>query len=198
MTIYRVHPDIDNYQILSISTDEVLNKLGDKYPFHIDPSPHSYSAIWRTLDINFHAAISTLEAQGIPNVSVDKGRLFTNESAFKLIETLISNKDEALLVNYDSQPGYIINVRLLAEDYLGVDTNRCKKNIYGDLESIGFIESKMKEAHLFRTEYDDFMGLYCSEEFKTIIEENNLSGITFSPDLGNIFPATSTRSPLAH
>ena len=53
MTIYRIHPDWMNYQSFSISTREVLEKLGEEYPFHIDRSPKSYSDVWKRLNIDF-------------------------------------------------------------------------------------------------------------------------------------------------
>lgn len=37
MSIYRIHPDRLNYQILTISADEVEDKLGEECLFHIHP-----------------------------------------------------------------------------------------------------------------------------------------------------------------
>ena len=54
MSLYRILPDRMHYQLMTHSSAEVLAKLGQEHPFHIDPSPKAYAAIWETLDVSFY------------------------------------------------------------------------------------------------------------------------------------------------
>jgi len=80
-----------------------------------------------------------------------------------------------------------------------LDTKLSTRSEYGDVQSITFHENKLGGASVVRTEFDSFQGVYCSEEFKSAVENADLKGIIFSTDLGNIYPPDDTvGSPIQH
>ncbi|PUA26688.1 MAG: hypothetical protein B0W54_23410 [Cellvibrio sp. 79] len=91
MTIYRIHPDRMNYQLLSISSDEVISKLGKSYPFHIDPTPKPYSSIWKPLEVSFYDSTLGKKKTKLPDINIDHGRFFLNEAGYNVLSTLIES-----------------------------------------------------------------------------------------------------------
>lgn len=187
MTIYRIHPDRMHYQLLTISSEEVIGKLGKQYPFHIDPTPKPYAAIWKPLEISFYDSTSSKNKTKQPDISVDHGLLFLNNSACDALSTLIDTDGEILPVSYDGQSGAIFNALKCAEDFNALDIKRSIKNDWGDLQSLAFIEERV-DAVLFKCQFEGFTGLFCNDVFKAAVEQAKLNGVTFSVDLGNIFP----------
>lgn len=192
MTVYRIHPDRMHYQLLTISSGEVIRKLGKQHPFHIDPTPKPYSAIWNPLEVSFYDSTSNKSKPKQPDISVDHGRLFLSESACDALSTLIDADGEILPVSYGGQKGAIFNALKCAEDFDAIDTKRSTKNDWGDLQSLVFVEKKIDAAILFKCQFEGFTGLFCTDVFKSAVELAQLNGVTFSLDLGNIFPPDSS------
>lgn len=192
MTIYRIHPDRMHYQLLTISSEEVIGKLGKQYPFHIDPTPTPYAAIWKPLEVSFYDSTSGKKKTKQPDISVDHGRLFLNKASCDALSKLIEADGEILPVFFDGQNGAIFNALKCAEDFNALDAKRSTKNDWGDLQSLAFREEKIEAVALFKCQFEGFTGLFCSDVFKSAVEKAKLNGVTFSIDLGNIFPSDSS------
>lgn len=191
MTIYRIHPDRMHYQLMTISSEQVISKLGREYPFHIDPAPKTYAHIWKPLEVSFYDSSSGKVKAKQPDITVSYGRLFLNEEAYAGLEALISAEGEALPVTVGGGEGAIIfNPLKCAEDFNAVDTKCSTRNEWGDLNSLAFFEDKINSVALFRCEFEGFTGLFCNDRFKGLVEELQLKGVMFSADLGNIFPGS--------
>ena len=199
MAIYRIHPDRLNYRLITISTEEVLDKLGEEYPFHIDPTPKPYKAIWSALEVDFYDSSDSGTASELPDITASNGKLFLNAKAYEKLHLLLEPHGEFLPVTYGKNEGYVFNCLSLAESVDGLDKKLSIKNEYGDLQSLAFHEDKMLSTALFRSEFDDYMGFFCTDKFKDVVESAGLKGVTFSIDLGNIFPPDpSAQSPIEH
>lgn len=197
MTIYRIHPDRMHYQLMTISSEEIISKLGKQNPFHIDPTPRPYTHIWKPLEISFYDSTTGKNKAKQPDITLDHGRLFLNNAGCDALSKLIETDGELLPVFFEGQSGAIFNTLKCAEDLNALDTKRSTKNDWGDLQSLVFVEENLNAAVLFRCRFDGFTGLFCNDAFKLAVEQANLKGITFSVDLGNIFPPdTSAQEPL--
>ena len=56
-----------------------------------------------------------------------------------------------------------------------------------DRFSVVFDESDVGYNSIFKSEVD-YDAYFCQNEFKNIVEENNLTGVNFSKDIGDPFP----------
>lgn len=192
MAIFRIHPDRLHYRLFTISTDEIIDKLGEDYPFHIDPSPKAYASVWKPLFIDFYDSTETGTVVAMPDLTVDGGRMYLSEKAYKLLKDLLEPCGEFLPVTTQGGAGYVFNVLALADAVDGIDGALSTKNAYGDLQSLAFREDRLKGITVFRTGFDGYMGVFCGGEFKDRVERSGLKGIVFSLDLANIFPPDST------
>ena len=197
MTIYRINPDRMNYQLLTISSEEVISKLGKHYPFHIDPTPKPYASIWKPLEVSFYDSTSGKKKTKLPDIIIDHGRLFLNKAGTNALSALIEADGEILPVVFGEQHGVIFNSLKSAEDFDAIDTKLSIKNDWGDLQSLAFFEEKIDSTVLFKCQFDGFTGLFCNDVFKTAVEQTELNGVIFSVDLGNIFPPDQSARKLA-
>lgn len=185
--IHVIHPNARQYMTYVLESKEARRKLGQDTTFHFDQRPVSWQAQWQPMEISFAKAAGVKKA-AMPDVMIRNGRLFLNEKARSALDTLLAPCGEWLPVTYGNDTGYLFNVRALADDVDGLDSRLCSKNSFGELQSLGFVEDKGKSFAIFRTAYDDFMGVYCNDCFRQAVEDAGLNGVTFSADLGNAFP----------
>lgn len=196
--IYVIHPDVLNYKIFVLDGKEVRQKLGKDSIFDFDQRPKKYLTEWKTINIEF-AKVSGGKKGEIPDIIVRNGRLFLNEKAYAGLHDLLAPHGEFLPVTFDGSKGFLFNILTIAEDLNALDEKLSTKNEYGELQSIAFVEEKLNDAEIFRAEFGNYMSAYCQENLKALIETLDLKGLTFSLDLGNIFPAdVSVENPTTH
>ncbi len=180
--IYRIHPNIKDYLILTFDGDKAREALGEDTDFYMDERPFSYAEEWQPMEIGFDDAFGGGK-KSIPDISLNVGKMFINEKAHSLLKDVISKFGEILPVTYNGQKGYIFN---------GLTTVKTDEKLsihdpLNDRFSIEFSEVNIEEISIFKAEID-FDGYFCNDEFKNIVEQNNLTGVNFSIDVGNPFP----------
>ena len=178
--IYSLHPDVDHFLTFAINADEAERVLGKDTTFHFDESPVSYASSWRPMEIEFYAS-SYKKVSALPDISQANGRLFLNEKAFDALCQELESCGEFLPVTYKSGKGYLLNILTTADDAL--DAKLCTKNKWGDITWMAFQEDKLPPQTLFRTEFDDYLSVFCRDSFRDQYESARLTGLIFSEDL---------------
>ena len=182
--IYRIYHN-DQYLTFEIPTREVLDKLGRAYPFHINRTPISYAEVWKIpLHVKFRPP-EDFTQNIVPDIAEVDGKLFLNEKAYNILKSALSSSGEALPVTYDGGTGYIFNILVIAEDKNGIDESRVGYDKNDNLSQFGFNEGIMETIPLFRIKLDHYLGIFCNEVIKTLIEESGLIGVIFGSDVAN-------------
>lgn len=183
--IYRIHHN-EAYLMHSVPPVEAMTKLGEQHgTFAFNAEPKPYAEVWQPLHIDFSPCTGS-KAKAIPDISENFGRLFLSQKAYATLKDLLSNCGEFLPVTYgDGEQGYIFNPLLTAEQLRAVDKKLTTHDKHGNLEHFGFIEDKLQDTAIFKTELDTFKGIFCSEEVKQACEEAGLTGTNFNPDVSN-------------
>ena len=185
--IYVMHPDISRFKSFVIDSKEARRKLGSDTMFHFDQRPLAYLNVWQPLEIEF-AKLSSSRKLSLPDVVVRDGRMFLNKTSYEVLYDLLKGCGEFLPITYGGEKGYLFNILSLADACGGLNKKLSTKDQYGDIQSLAFYEEVLQSMPVFRTEFDRYMGIYCTENFKHKFEDAGLCGIIFSNDLGNIFP----------
>ena len=191
--IYVVHPDVKGYFSYVLDSKETRKKLGRDTMFHFDQSPKRYADNWQAIEITF-AKLSGGKKGEMPDLMIRNGRLFLNEKAYGVLLEVLEEDGEFLPVTFGDRSGYLFNILSVAEDVDGLDQKLSTKDEFGDLQSLVFHEDKVEGFKLFRSRFDDYMGVYCGEAFKSAVEQSGLNGLIFSVDLGSIFPPDPSAS----
>ena len=182
--ISRIHHD-DKFLTFEIPTREVLDKLGREYPFHINRSPISYESVWKPLHILFRASEKYTQ-EIIPDLAEVDGKLFLNEKAFDALKSILAEHGEFLPVTYDAGSGYIFNILDIVEDRNALNEKLTGYDQHGNLSHFEFEEGRLKNVSIFRAKIDNYNGIFCTDIFKTAIEDAKLCGIHTHPDLSNL------------
>ena len=107
--------------------------------------------------------------------------MFFSQRAYKALHSIVDPCGEFLPITYNQESGYLFNTLTLSDSAL--DMSLCQKNEWGEITWIAFDEDKLQGHPLFRTEYDNYMSVFCNEAFKQACEEAKLEGLIFSQDL---------------
>lgn len=185
--IYVIHPDHQHYKSFVFDSKAVRNALGSETQFHFSRAPKQYINDWQPFDISFES-LGTSKKAAMPDIMVRNGRLFLTTDAYDVLAPAIEKYGEFLPIRYDGNNGFIFNVLSVAEDVGGIDKKLSTKNEFGEVQSLSFDENKVKKIPLFKTAFDNYLGIYCGDSIKKIIEEAKLKGVAFSNDTGNIYP----------
>lgn len=169
---------------------QMYEEYGEDIPTHFDVNfvarPYA-DVIKNPFKVNFANDESGLYGDQIPDISEDHGRLFLSIKAYELLKKLLDKDGEFLPVIYEDGEGYIFNPLHTAEEVNGLDTTLSLKNEWGDIENTAFHEERVKDFVIFKTEFDSYMSAYCQESLKEAVENSDLKGVFFTPDLGNPF-----------
>jgi len=97
---------------------------------------------------------------------------------------------EFLPIFCEGIPYYLFNVLKQVDETI-IDLDKSEREIEDDIQvglhKLQFIESKLTNTLVFKTEYDTFLNIYCGDEFKHLVENAGLTGILFKLDLASVF-----------
>lgn len=177
--IYSLHADYRHFQIFTVEGKEARKALGEDTVFHMDPTPISYIEQWQTMEIDFFSE----SGQSLPSPDITQcdSRLFVSQKAFLALEGILSAYGEFLPVTSDSIEGYLFNPLTVAD--FALDTSKCLRNEWGDISWLEFDEDLLHDEPVFRTEFDDYFSVFCSQQFKDTCESAGLTGLVFSQNL---------------
>lgn len=193
--LYTVLSDSGQYLGAVIDSDYVASIVGSLRGSRIDDridvnhQPRTWGGVFPDpIPVTFPVLSSDDKSKTIPDIAEFQGRLFLNEKAYQGLKPVIENDGEFIPATVDGENGYIFTPLRKAEDVDGLDSSLSKKNEWEDVEHLAFLEDQVRGFNLFRAEYTACMRLYCQESFKGAVQNANLTGLYFSPDLANIFP----------
>jgi hypothetical protein len=181
--IYKVQLDTTHYQGIFVDHNELDAKMGDL----LYPEGFPLGDEWETPEGSLYDATGK-ERDGLktPDIASWVGNLTFNQTAYQKAKPVLSKFGEFLTVSINNQPWYVFNL-LHTLDSSIVDQSRSERNmsggIYMGLKKLVFLENKLKDELIFRTEYDEGIGQYCSEQFKQLLDDLDLTGLSLTTEL---------------
>lgn len=186
---YRLKSNDIDYLSLVYDDEEVIEKLGEENLIQIECDPREYAPIWQKLSVRFEPALGGKSDKPIPDLQVHSGHLFLSEKALKSLKGIIEPHGELLPVMYSSEneaskEGAIFNPLKV----VSANEKTSTKDSFGEVASLFFYTEEV----IFKTDFDDYFGVYCSKEFRQLVSEADLSGLVFSEDLSSDFTLNKT------
>lgn len=188
MSVYKLRFDRNRFMTFDISSSELRSKLGSDYRPLLDKKV--WSDFWLELDARFHDDSDSKNTLTIPDITCwFTDRLMLNENTKSNLEKKLNQYGEFLPVKCEGIQYYIFNVTNIIDNI--IDEKNSKKTIeesgYIEVEQLSFIEEKACKNLLFKTNWNGLKNIYCTDEFKSLIESSGYSGLIFSKDLASIF-----------
>jgi len=186
---YKLRFDRSKYLAFEISPDELEEKLGADHLFMLDEP--EWSKFWKPINARFIDFSDKKNVTTPPDITLwFTDQLVLNEKAYKLLSSQLESYGEFLPVKCEGIPYWVLHVTKMAENN-AIDEISSNRNIeeggYIEVINLTLNEEQVKNMLLFKTEYNGFKNIYCSEGFKAIVEENSLNGLIFNTDLASVF-----------
>jgi hypothetical protein len=180
--LYRLNSNDIDYLSLTYNDEEVIEKLGEENLIQIECDPREYAPIWQKLSVRFEPALGGKSDKPIPDLQVHSGHLFLSGKALELLKDVLEPHGELLPVTYSSdndspKEGAIFNPLKI----ISANERTSTKDSFGELTSLFFDTEEV----IFKTDFDDYFGVYGNEVFKGIVTSSELSGLIVTKDLSS-------------
>jgi len=197
MSIYRINTNIDNMMFFHISQEELEAKSGVDSEYHAGSQPKPQTG-WQKVNAAFVLPIDYKKSNRIPLLpdvtNWGHNHLVFNQKAYDLVSEHLNPFGEFLPVICEGNDYYLFNILQIADDDL-IDQANSEKNmmtmdgttIQMGIKKLKFNEDKIKSTWIFKTDFDEYVGIFCNNDFKKIIEGAKLKGIEFKENLADIF-----------
>ena len=180
--LYRISTNDIDYLSLICDDEEVIEKLGEENLIQIECDPREYSPIWHKLSVRFEPALGGKSDKSIPDLQVHSGHLFLSERALKSLRDILEPHGELLPVVYSSdneapKEGAIFNPLKV----VSANERTSTKDSFGEVASLFFDTEEV----IFKTDFDDYFGVYCNDVFTGIVNQDGLQGLIVTEDLSS-------------
>ncbi|MEC8525355.1 MAG: hypothetical protein VXZ24_14045 [Pseudomonadota bacterium] len=178
--LYRLNSNDIDYLSLTYDDEEVIEKLGEENLIQIECEPREYAPIWQKLSVRFEPALGGKSDKPIPDLQVHSGHLFLSEKALKSLKDILEPYGELLPVIYSSdneapKEGAIFNPLKV----VSANERTSTKDSFGEVASLFFDTEEV----IFKTDFDDYFGVFCSDYLQRKVVDWGMSGIEFEIDL---------------
>jgi hypothetical protein len=187
MNIYRLDRMIDQYGSLELNTNVLMEAFG-RYGFvGLGQSTVSIADRWPICEGDFFDMHSTSmqETEETPDVYIWlKCFLALSPKAKELLEPILSSSGEFLPFSHNKQCYYLFSTFSAVEADPELSEMLVEKGATVGVKSLVFPPASIGGQKLFKTKFDRFGNLYCTESFMNSLLNSGLTlGVTFSEDL---------------
>ena len=190
---YQIKPEGFKFKEFSLDPYEIVDLFPDEYtlPQIINFYQHNFKMgkYWKAPKGEF-VQIKQMPEGDIPDLAQWLGgSLVLSPKAFSVLKQPLLELGELLPIHLEGTTYYLFNCLTIAQHD---EINSRKEQVDDDGKVSTEAKLSINSTHLsdklvFKTKFNNYSRLYCSEKFKQLIVSNKLSGLTFEEDLTNIF-----------
>jgi hypothetical protein len=187
--IYKLRFDRNKHLAFDISPEELESKLGEDHFFLLDEP--IWSSFWKSLDVQFHDDSDKKNVSSLPDITCwFTDQLVLSEKAYSSLSEALTPYGEFLPVKYNGSSFWVFHItKLTGLDAINQPDSERLVEASGHIEvkQMSFNNNAVAGLLVFKTEYNGYNNVYCSDEFKTLLENTGLEGLVFNPDLASVF-----------
>ena len=185
--IYKLRADRAKYLNFDIDAYAIEVNLGDY--FLLDQP--QWSGFWKPLDATFFDDSDDHRASLVPDITVwgTLNCLALNKKAYNALRDVLVNCGEFLPVVCESVPYWVFHSTMrLGLEYVDMrlSDRSIEENGFIETKSLVFHEQSLANEHVFQTEFNNYRNMYCTENFKSLVNSLGLTGLRFSDDLASV------------
>ncbi|WP_444893711.1 imm11 family protein [Microbulbifer sp. TRSA001] len=189
MKLYKISSDSSKYgSVETFNTKELMSAFGIVKYRKIRSIQQSISDKWPKSHGGFYEMFSeeARELSKIPDVYLWMNVfLMVSKKAKDVLSPLLDIFGEFLPFECNGDEYFIFSVYSVIEPDPSKSKILLNDGIYAGISSLSFKPETIGTHILFKTSFDRFSYLYCTDKFKDIIESNELTGLHFSTDLSS-------------
>lgn len=184
--VYKLRFNRNTHLLFDISADEIEAKLGDM--FLLDHS-EKWSVVWKPLDGRFYDDSDKQNIVSVPDISLwFTNEIVCNEKAYSILKEPLGAYGEWLPVNVEGISYWLLHVtKKTGMENINLKASERTIDVIDNIEvqKLSFIQNKIENLLIFKTAYNNYQNIYCTENFRNLIEKNELQGLVFSADMTN-------------
>jgi len=187
METYLIKNDGYKFQEFDLEIEDILDFIPDEHDiidiYDFSLKNMSLKKCWGKIETGFTAIDDDPKAT-IPDISCWIGAtLILSSKAYNILNPLLGSYGEFLPVQCYGDTFYIYNCLTLGK----VDELQSKQRFF-ESEVIGVIKltfetNDISSKPIFKTTYTNCLDIFCNQNIKNIVQENELTGVIFSEDL---------------
>lgn len=113
--------------------------------------------------------------------------LVLNESAYECLNTSLSEFGEFIDLKTNGDNLYLFNPLIFAQEDLSLTERAYLDGFEDGLKSLAFDDEDISNKLIFKSKMQSGLSLYCTDDFKKLVNDNSLTGLVFNTDLLTCF-----------
>lgn len=182
--IYKLRADRQKYLNFYIDAYVIEKIIGDFFLLHQE----RWVDFWKPVPVAFADDSDSKNVVLPPDITVwaTENCLALNQKAYDALKSHLDPFGEFLPLKPDGNPYWLFH-STRKTDLTHVDSDRSIRSVdevdFVEMQSLVFNERSLKGELVFQTEFSGYKNMYCTEEFKSLIDHYQLAGLIFSTDL---------------
>ncbi|WP_370292435.1 hypothetical protein [Thalassolituus sp.] len=187
MNIYRIEPISDKFGMLELSSKAITDAYGDLGYEDLREAEASLADSWPDCGAalyDYHS-VKARELHELPDLYTWNGCfLVLSDRAKRELEDLLASFGEFLPFTLDAQPYYLLSLHNIVTPKPNQSEELVENGIPVGIQSLAFNLPDIGAPAVFKTDFDYFNHVYCTDQFRKRVMTSNLEvGITFVSEL---------------
>jgi len=187
--VFKLRFNRSDFLVFDVSPEELEDQFGEDHFFLLDEP--IWASFWKPINAQFHDDSDGQNVAALPDITCwFTDQLVLNKQAYQKLGSTLEPYGEFLPVQYERTSFKILHVtKLTGLEAINQDESDRLVEESGHIEinKISFKDDAIRDLLLFKTEYDGYKNIYCSNKFKDLIEGSKLNGLIFNADLASVF-----------
>lgn len=182
--IYKLRTDHSKFLNFYIDAMHIELMLGD---FFLLDKP-IWTDFWQPLHVTFSDDSDDQNVIAVPDVAEWFGHncLGLNQRAYEVLKPHLETCGELLPVQCEGIPYWVFHSTLktgMEHVDLANSASTTDETGFINTQALVFKEETLTNKLIFQTEFNNYRNMYCTEEFKSLVESASLKGLYFSTDV---------------
>lgn len=191
LIIYKIHKPVNTYDVIDLDAanmaDQIVDEIGCDFRQAVIMAKIEFPTGKRKiLDVIKNGLTCKVDKDAIKqnyDINLFTNYLVLNKKAFDAIGNHLQAYGEFIPLKCDKEL-HLFNPLEFENEDLTLTEKTYLNGIEDGLKSLVF---KSDEKLVFKSKIQGGSSIFCNSAFKTLVKENNLSGLTFNNDLVSIF-----------
>ncbi len=187
MNIYRIEPISDKFGMLELSSNAITDAYGDLGYEDLREADANLTDSWPECGAALYDlhSVKVRELHVLPDIYTWNGCfLVLSERAKCDLEDLLAHLGEFLPFTLDNQPYYLLSLHKVVTPVVDLTEELFENGVPIGIKSLAFDLPDIGAPAAFKTAFDYFNHVYCTEQLKQRVIKSDLDvGVTFVGEL---------------
>lgn len=191
MNVFQLRKPANTYDIIDLDivsmTKQIVSKTGQSFDdvldIVMDDIPDGYKTLFELSEEGFECKHDARAKQQNYDVNLYGNFLVLNARAYECLREVISEYGEFSILRTDGEKLFLFNPLDFGKEDLSLTEKAYLDGFEDGLKSLVFDSGDISNKLLFKSKLQGGLSIYCTDDFKNILADNELSGLTFSADL---------------